>query len=236
MTEVNNHRQPGKFLFCFGAEQNPDVYSPVMRYQWILLSLIHLSLSDDVCTLDNCDIEDSDLIWETEDFFGQFKSWLTQEKSKTKVVFCREEDNKRPLSEHPVALYKSERCAFLDYYVKYTYQGKRGKDDNKFKGRGTLTFHPQDYGSTYQRNSMDRKIGSKETDEEFCIIDNAFMSIGVISGFFKNGLPHGDILIKHHNFAETKGFATAGVLHGKVVMKNKNGAPTFIGRIEKSKT
>ena len=45
----------------------------------------------------------------------------------------------------------------------------------------------------------------------------------------KNGLPHGDILIKHHNFVETKGFAKAGILHGKVVMKNKNGAPTFIG-------
>ena len=45
----------------------------------------------------------------------------------------------------------------------------------------------------------------------------------------KNGLPHGDILIKHHNFAETKVYAKAGVLHGKVVMKNKNGAPTFIG-------
>ena len=202
-----------------------------MGYLWIILSLIQFSFCDDVCTLDNCDKEESELNWETEDFFGQFKSWLTQERSKTKVVFCREEEDKRPLSDHAVPLYKSERCAFLDYYVKYTYQGKRGKDDNKFKGRGTLTFHPQDYGSSYQRESMDRKIGSKEIDDEFCIVDNAFMSMGGISGIFKNGLPHGDILIKHHNFAETKGYARSGVLHGKVVMKNKNGAPTFIGRL-----
>ena len=200
-----------------------------MRYQWILLSLIHISICDDVCTHDSCDKEDSELNWETEDFFGQFKSWLSQERSKTKLVFCRNEEDKRPLSQNSVALYKIERCDFLDYYVKYTYQGKKGKDDNKFKGRGTLTFHPQDYESSYQRKSKDRQIGSKEIKDEFCIVDNAFLSIGVISGIFKNGLPHGDILIKHHNFAETKGYAKAGVLHGKVVMKNKNGAPTFIG-------
>ena len=132
------------------------------------------------------------------------------------------------MSEHAVALYKSERCDFLDYYVKYTYQGKKGKDDNKFKGRGTLTFHPHDYASSYQRKSKDKQIGSKEINDEFCIVDNAFMSIGVITGLFKNGLPHGDILIKHHNFAETKGFAKAGVLHGKVVMKNKNVAEALL--------
>ena len=201
-----------------------------MRYQWILLSLIHFIICDDVCNLEDCDMQDDELNWETEDFFGQFKSWLAQERSKTKVVFCREEEDKRALSEHTIQLYKSERCAFLDYYVKYTYQGKKGKDDNKFKGRGTLTFHPQDFSSSYQRTSMERKIGSKETDDEFCIVDNAFMSIETISGFFKNGLPHGEILIKHHNHAETKGNARAGVLHGKVVMKNKNGALTFIGK------
>ena len=205
--------------------------SLVMRYQWLLVSLLNFAIceNDEVCTLDNCDTGDSDLDWETDDFYGQFKSWLTQEKSKTKVVFCKDEEDKRPLGRHPVALYKYERCAFLDYFVKYTYQGKKGKDDNKFKGRGSLSFHAQDYSSTYERKSMDRQIGSKASEDEFCIVDNAFMSISLISGFFKNGLPSGDILIKHHNFAEIKGFAKDGVLHGKAVIKNKNGALVFIG-------
>ena len=153
----------------------------------------------DVCAMDQCD---DSLDWEIEDFSAQFRSWLAQERSKNKVVFCKDEAEKRPLSETPTRLYKYERCAFIDYWVSYQYQGKRDQEKNMFKGKGTLTFVPHDLSSGYQRQSHTKQIGVN--DDEFYIIDNAFMSLQSIVGQFKSGLPHGEIQIKHHNFAELK--------------------------------
>ena len=61
--------------------------------------------------------------------------------------------------------------------------------------------------SSYERKSNNKnRIGSSDTsfEEEFCIVDNAFMSLQSISGNFKNGLPHGDIVVTHHNNAEMR--------------------------------
>ena len=176
-----------------------------MKQKYILiLLLLHLGWEvlcedTDVCAMDHCD---ENLDWETDDFSAQFRSWLAQERSKNKVVFCKDEAEKRPLSETPTRLYKYERCAFIDYWVRYQYQGKRDKEKNLFKGKGTLTFVPHDLSSGYQRQSNTKQIGVN--DEEFCIIDNAFMSLQSIIGQFKSGLPHGEIQIRHHNFAELK--------------------------------
>ena len=48
------------------------------------------------------------------------------------------------------------------------------------------------------------------------------MSIKTKKGYFKQGLPQGEVKIKLNNFAEITGPCRDGVLHGKVVIKNKN--------------
>ena len=185
--------------------------------------------NEGVCNTDNCD--EGDVDWEDEGFYDQFRSWLNTEKSKSRIVFCKDEAEKKPLSDRTTPLYRFERCDFLDYHVKYNYQGKRDGQSNKFKGRGVLTFLPQEFSSNYQRgNNGHLKLTDASKEDGFCIIDNAFMSLQSITGNFKDGLPNGEIVIKHNNFVETKGQAKAGVLHGKVVLRNSNHFPSFIGK------
>ena len=178
-----------------------------MKCQFVTITLVIFlynaidvqSEDKSVCAMDQCD---ENIDWEKDDFSAQFRSWLAQERSKTKVVFCKDEAERRPLSESATRLYRYERCAFIDYWVNYQYQGKRDKERNMFKGKGTLTFIPHDLSSGYQRQSNTKQIGV--SDQEFCIIDNAFMSLQSIVGQFKSGLPHGEVQIKHHNFANMK--------------------------------
>ena len=203
-----------------------------MRPLWVLLLMKSVESSDEtgVCDRDDCDEVDVD--WEEEGFFDQLRSSLNTEKSNLKIVFCKDELDESAVSEKSVGLYRFERCDFLDYHVKYNYQGKRDGQTNKFKGKGLLTFVPQNHQSNYQRGGSHEhlKLSSGEKEDGFCIIDNAFMSIQSISGVFKEGLAQGEIIIKHNNNAQTKGQAKSGVLHGKVVMKNADN-PTFIGKI-----
>ena len=185
--------------------------------------------SNEVCHTESCQNDDTgDIDWEHEDVSRQLRSWLAQQRSKNKLVFCREEKEERPLREGAVPLYKYERCDFMDYWTDFSYEGKRD-GENKFKGPGRLTFKTPDMKSNYNRGaqSQSHRVSSRK---EFCIIDNAFMSVSEVQGRFKQGLPTGEIKIVQNNHAEMTGQAVEGTLHGKVVIRNRNGALTFLGR------
>ena len=79
----------------------------------------------------------------------------------------------------------------------------KGKILRGFKVGVNKMFFFYFFSSTYERKSNNKLIGDGSQDN-FCIVDNAFMSIQKIIGNFKSGLPHGDIQIIHHNFAEIK--------------------------------
>ena len=211
-----------------------DFYSrmPTLRQIVILVFLAspgNCHNTNDVCEKESCGSDDSeDIDWEEEDVPRQLRSWVAQQRSKNKIVFCRDEKEEAAVREEAVPLYKYERCDFMDYWTEYSYEGKRD-GDNKFKGPGRLVFKT-DVGSNYNRGGgggHNNRIGNKK---EFCIIDNAFMSLSSVSGRFKAGLPTGEVRIVQNNHAELVGQAVAGVLHGKVLIRNKNGGLVFLGR------
>ena len=200
-----------------------------LRQIVILVFLVNLTgcnNTKDVCEKESCERDESgDIDWEEEDVARQLRSWVAQQRSRNKIVFCRDEKEEAELREGAVPLYKYERCDFMDYWTEYSYEGKRD-GDNKFKGPGKLVFKT-DVGSNYNRGGHTHRIGNKK---EFCIIDNAFMSLSSLSGKFKSGLPTGEVRIVQNNNAELTGQAVRGVLHGKVVIRNRNGGLMFLGR------
>ena len=186
-------------------------------------------MSKEVCQKESCDGDHTgDIEWEHEDVGKQLRSWVAQQRSKNKLVFCRQEKEERPLGEGSLPLYRYERCDFMTYWTDYLYEGKRD-GENKFKGQGKLTFKTPDTKSNYNRggHGQTNRIANKN---EFCIIDNAFMSLAEVQGRFKQGLPTGEIKIVQNNHAEMVGQAVEGTLHGKIVIRNRNGALTFLGR------
>ena len=192
----------------------------------VLASNCHSHNTNDVCQKESCESDDiGDIDWEEEDVSRQLRSWVAQQRSRNKIVFCRDEKEEAALREDAVPLYKYERCDFMDYWTEYAYEGKRD-EENKFKGPGKLIFKT-DVGSNYNRGGQNNRIANKK---EFCIIDNAFMSLSSVSGRFKAGLPTGEVRIAQNNNAEVVGQAVGGVLHGKVVIRNKNGGLMFLGR------
>ena len=185
---------------------------PTLRQIVILVFLansVESNNTKDVCEKDSCG-SDENIDWEEDDVSRQLRSWVAQQKAKNKIVFCRDEKEEAALREGAVPLYRYERCDFMEYWTEYSYEGKRD-GEKKFKGQGKLVFR-QDVGSNYNRGGQSNRIANKK---EFCIIDNAFMSLSSVSGRFKSGLPSGEV---------------DGVLHGKVVIRNRNGGLMFLGR------
>ena len=156
----------------------------------------------------------------------QLLSWVAQQRSRNKVVFCKEEGEERELTEDAIPLYKTGLCGDMRHRAKHEYVGTRD-DLNRFKGKGELMFLTEDMSIERQRNNGRLAI---ESGSDFCILDNAFMSMKTIKGYFKAGLPKGDVKIKMNNFGEISGPCVDGVLHGKVVIKNKNEGLVFVGR------
>ena len=165
-------------------------------------------ISNSVCHRESCESDyTGDIDWEQDDVSKQLRSWLAQQRSKNKLVFCRHEKEERPLGEGAVPLYKYRRCDFMDYWTEYSYEGKKD-GENKFKGPGKLTFKTADTESNYNRGGRGHSHTNRIADRnEFCIIDNAFMSLFSIQGKFKQGLSSGEIRIVQNNNAETSGQA-----------------------------
>ena len=178
-----------------------------------------------VCVVDSCSEADP-IEWEVDQVGKQLISWLAQQRSRNKVVFCKEEVEKRELTEESLPLYKTGLCGDMRHRSKHQFLGKRDKV-NRFKGKGELMFLTEDMSIEKQRKGERLAI---ESGSDICILDNAFMSMKTIKGYFKQGLPQGEVKIKLNNFAEITGPCRDGVLHGKVVIKNKNEGLIFVGR------
>ena len=193
---------------------------------WLALGVVSCAEDDvgGVFEKDTC-IEADPIEWEADQVGKQLISWVAQQRSRNKVVFCKEEVEKRELTEDAIPLYKMARCGDMRHRAKHEYVGSRD-EENRFKGKGELRFLTEDLSIEKQRNGARLAI---ESGSDICVLDNAFMSMKTINGYFKAGLPKGEVKIKLNNFGEISGRCVDGVLHGKVVIKNKNEGLVFVG-------
>ena len=80
--------------------------------------------TNDVCEKDSCENDESgDIDWEEEDVARQLRSWVAQQRTRNKIVFCRDEKEEAGLREGAVPLYRYERCDFMDFWTDYPYEG-----------------------------------------------------------------------------------------------------------------
>ena len=84
----------------------------------VLLALGVVSCAEDdvggVCEKDSC-IEADPIEWEADQVGKQLISWVAQQRSRNKVVFCKEEVEKKELTEDAIPLYKMGRCGEWRY-------------------------------------------------------------------------------------------------------------------------
>jgi len=179
-----------------------------------------------VCLKDSCGDINDDIEWEEEHVGKQIISWIAQQRSRNKVVFCKEEVEKKALGKEALPLYKIGLCSEMRHHSKHQFVGSRDAE-NRFKGKGDLMFLTEDLSLEKHRESNRLAI---ESGSGICVVDNAFMSMKSVKGYFKAGFPKGNIKITLKNFGEISGHGIEGVLHGKVVIKNKKEGLVFVGR------
>ena len=168
----------------------------------VLLAGLAGSGGQEVCQLQDCGLD-----WEEEQPAKQLLSWLAQQRSRHRVVFCRQEEEEAELEPAATPLYRLGRCREMEHSTRYQWGGKLDQE-GRFKGKGELLLLRE--GGDPLQGAVVSPFG------DWCLQDNTFLSILSISGNFKAGYPSGEVRIRQTNDGETVGRTVRGVLHGKV--------------------